>query len=221
MNKDFPRIITFLRRERGLSQKQAAKDLGISQSLLSHYEKGIRECGLDFLIRAADYYEVSADYLLGRTVQRSTVTAADLPDTGDFRHLNGNMVNRINHRLLTNTITIIYDLLAQMGSKRLTNAAGNYLMCAEYQVFRCIYEAGGENPQTMFSLDQKRYKNLTTAAMLLDLEIADAVAEREKLALSLSPDIISGYFEKGASSLFNLIQFAERSVRNHNRSANE
>lgn len=72
MNKDFPRIITFLRRERGLSQKQAAKDLGISQSLLSHYEKGIRECGLDFLIRAADYYEVSADYLLGRTVQRST-----------------------------------------------------------------------------------------------------------------------------------------------------
>ena len=90
-----------------------------------------------------------------------------------------------------------------------------------YQVFRCIYEAGGENPETMFSIDQKRYKNLTTAAMLLDLEIAGAVSEREKLALSLSPDIISGYFEKGASSLFNLIQFAERSVRNHNRSANE
>ena len=89
----------------------------------------------------------------------------------------------INHRLLTNTITIIYDLLAQTGSKRLTNAAGNYLMCAEYQVFRCIYEAGGENPETMFSLDQKRYKNLTTAAMLLDLEIADAVSEREKIAL--------------------------------------
>ena len=191
MNKDFPRIITFLRRERGLSQKQAAKDLGISQSLLSHYEKGIRECGLDFLIRAADYYEVSADYLLGRTVQRSTITANDLPDTDDFRHLNGNMINRINHRLLTNTTTI------------------------------CIYEAGNENPQNMFSLDQKRYKNLTTAAMLLDLEIADAIAEREKLALSLSPDIISGYFEKGASSLFNLIQFAERNVRNHNRSGNE
>ena len=94
-------------------------------------------------------------------------------------------------------------------------------MCAEYQVFRCIYEAGNENPQNMFSLDQKRYKNLTTAAMLLDLEIADAIAEREKLALSLSPDIISGYFEKGASSLFNLIQFAERNVRNHNRSGNE
>ena len=221
MNSDFPRIITFLRKERGLSQKQVASDLGISQALLSHYEKGIRECGLDFLIRAADYYEVSTDYLLGRTVQRNTVTAAELPDSDNFRHLQGNMVNQINRRLLTNTVTIIYDLLAQMGSKRLTNAAGNYLMCAEYQIFRCIYEAGNDNPQTMFSLDQKRYKNLTTAAMLLDLEIADAVAEREKLALSLSPDIISGYFEKGASSLFNLIQFAERNVRNHNRNGSE
>ena len=59
MNSDFPRIITFLRKERGLSQKQVAADLEISQALLSHYEKGIRECGLDFLVRAADYFEVS------------------------------------------------------------------------------------------------------------------------------------------------------------------
>ena len=55
MNHDFPRIITFLRKEKGLSQKQAAADLGVSQALLSHYEKGIRECGLDFLVRTAEY----------------------------------------------------------------------------------------------------------------------------------------------------------------------
>ena len=58
MNKDFPRIITFLRKERGLSQKQVAGDMGISQALLSHYEKGIRECGLDFLVKTAEYYGV-------------------------------------------------------------------------------------------------------------------------------------------------------------------
>ena len=77
MNKDFPRIITFLRKERGLSQKQVAGDMGISQALLSHYEKGIRECGLDFLVKTAEYYGVSTDYLLGRTVQRNFT--ADLP----------------------------------------------------------------------------------------------------------------------------------------------
>ena len=37
MNSDFPMIISMLRRERRLSQKQVAADLGISQALLSHY----------------------------------------------------------------------------------------------------------------------------------------------------------------------------------------
>ena len=214
MNKDFPGIITILRKERGISQKQAAEDLGVSQAVLSHYEKGVRECGLDFLVRAADYYEVSTDYLLGRTAQRVSAPVNEIPETDEFRHLKGNMVNQINRRLLTNTAAIIYDLLAQMGSKRLTNAASNYLMCAQYQVFRAIYGAEESNTQTLFSLDKSRCKNLTTASMMMDLELAEAVMEKEKLALALSPDILSSYFDKGASSLFNLIQFAERNVRN-------
>ena len=65
MKTDFPRVLSLLRKEKGISQKEAASQLGVSQALLSHYEKGIRECGLDFLIRAADFYGVSADYLLG------------------------------------------------------------------------------------------------------------------------------------------------------------
>ena len=65
MNADFPRILTLLRKEKGISQKAAASDLGISQALLSHYEKGIRECGLDFLIKLSQYYDVTCDELLG------------------------------------------------------------------------------------------------------------------------------------------------------------
>lgn len=216
MNSDFPRIITFLRKERGLSQKQVAADLGISQALLSHYEKGIRECGLDFLIKTAEYYEVSTDYLLGRTVHRNTasVNADDMPDSDTIGHMKGNMINQVNRKLITNTAAVIFDLLAQMGEKRLTNAVSNYLMCAEYQIFRAIYCADPSNTQTMFSLDKKRYKNLTNASMLINLELVDAVIERNKLSLALSPDIISSYFDKGASSLFNLIQFSERNVKN-------
>ncbi len=51
--------------------------------------------------------------------------------------------------------------------------------------------------------------------MLLDTEHAATVLEQEQLSLSLSPDLLSGYFEKGASSLFNLIQFAERNVKSN------
>lgn len=222
MNSDFPRIITFLRKERGLSQKQVAADLGISQALLSHYEKGIRECGLDFLVKAADYFEVSCDYLLGRTVQRrlASVSADDLPESDEIRHLKGNMINQINKKLIMNTTTVIFDLLAQIGNKRLTNAVSNYLMSAEYQIFRTIYSAQEQNSQTMFSIDRNRYKNLNSASMLIDLEIIDMLIERNELSLSLSPDVISTYFDKGASSLFNLIQYAERNIKNLTQGSN-
>ena len=59
--------LTALRREKGLSQKQAAAELNISQALLSHYENGIREPRMDFLVRACDYYQVTADRMLGRS----------------------------------------------------------------------------------------------------------------------------------------------------------
>lgn len=218
MNEDFPRILTILRKEKGLSQKQAAADLGISQALLSHYEKGIRECGLDFLIRTADYYDVSTDYLLGRTIKRKgTDSSADDDEAEPPRRVNGSMVNQINRKLLLNTTSVIYDLLAQIGDKRFTNAVSNYLMSAEYQVFRTIYSAEEKNSQQMFSIDRGHYRSLTTASMMFDLELADALIEHDKLSLPLSPDVLSGYFDVGASSLFNLVMFAERNVRNRGK----
>ena len=66
MKCKFPEIISNLRKTHGIAQKTAAADLGISQALLSHYEKGIRECGLDFLIKLSEYYNVSCDFLLGK-----------------------------------------------------------------------------------------------------------------------------------------------------------
>ncbi|MEE0958325.1 MAG: helix-turn-helix transcriptional regulator [Ruminococcus sp.] len=214
MNNDFPRIITFLRKERGLSQKQAASELGISQALLSHYEKGIRECGLDFLIRAADYYDVTTDYLLGRTLQRSNTPSAEQEQQTEPARVSGSMINQINRKVMANSGTVIYDLLAQIGSKRLTNALSNYLMCAHYEAFRLIYSAEPSNSQTLFSIDRTRYKNIASASMMLDLELAEEIIKDEKIALALSPDILSGYFDKAASSLFSLIQFSERNIRN-------
>ena len=49
MNSHFPRIITLLRKERGLSQKSAAEQLGVSQALLSHYEKAFGNAALNLL----------------------------------------------------------------------------------------------------------------------------------------------------------------------------
>ncbi len=66
MDRSFAETLLALRQGRNLSQRTVAADLGISQPLLSHYEKGTREPGLSFVCRACDYYGVTADYLLGR-----------------------------------------------------------------------------------------------------------------------------------------------------------
>lgn len=218
MNSDFPRIITLLRKERGLSQKQVSADLGISQALLSHYEKGIRECGLDFLLKTAEYYDVSCDYLLGRTPQKNgaVISAGDIPDSGDKSGgSNVNILCLINKKLITNCASVIFDILAQIDNKNLTNAVSNYLMSAEYQVFRTIYSGEATNSQKMFSLGKNKYRSLCSASMTLDLTIIDTLIESKKgnNRIALSVDLISRYFEKGASSLFSLIQNSEKSVK--------
>lgn len=63
MATEFSRTLSLLRKERGVSQRVAAADLGVSQALLSHYENGIREPGLAFVSKVCDYYHVSADYM--------------------------------------------------------------------------------------------------------------------------------------------------------------
>lgn len=73
MDAIFPKRLSSLRRERKLSQRTAAAALNISQALLSHYENGMREPGLDFIRTACAYYGVSSDYLLGISPVRSAV----------------------------------------------------------------------------------------------------------------------------------------------------
>ena len=70
MKSLFSKKLSRLRREAGFSQRQAASDLGISQALLSHYENGAREPKLEFVVKACDYYGVSADHLLGRSEEK-------------------------------------------------------------------------------------------------------------------------------------------------------
>lgn len=56
-----------LREARGLSQVRLAIDLNINQNSVSRYESGAREADYKTLIAIADYFDVSLDYLLGRT----------------------------------------------------------------------------------------------------------------------------------------------------------
>ena len=56
-----------IRKAKGISQLKMAMDLHMAQNTISRYETGEREPGIAELIRIADYFRVSVDYLLGRT----------------------------------------------------------------------------------------------------------------------------------------------------------
>lgn len=60
-----------LREEKALSQLELGKTLGIGNSTLSNYEAGYRAPDNETLVRIADYFSVTTDYLLGRTDDRN------------------------------------------------------------------------------------------------------------------------------------------------------
>ena len=59
--------IRSIRIDNGYTQDQIAKYLGISQNTYSQYEIGVLNYPVDAIVRLADFYGVSTDYLLGRT----------------------------------------------------------------------------------------------------------------------------------------------------------
>ena len=60
-----------LRLDKRLRQDQVARLVGVSKGAISAYETDIRQPSYDVLIRLANLYRVSADYLLGRTDDRT------------------------------------------------------------------------------------------------------------------------------------------------------
>ncbi len=55
-----------LRVDHDLTQKQVADILGCQREVYRRYEKGTRTIPVEFLLKLADYYKVSVDYLVGR-----------------------------------------------------------------------------------------------------------------------------------------------------------
>lgn len=62
-----------LRIDSDLTQKQISEVLHISQRSYSHYETGTRGIPVDILIKLADYYGTTIDYLVGRTDRKTPV----------------------------------------------------------------------------------------------------------------------------------------------------
>ena len=70
MENKFKDVLRALRGERCVGQELLAKEVGVSKGIVSMWENGLREPNMDSLIKLADYFGVSIDYLVGRTNKR-------------------------------------------------------------------------------------------------------------------------------------------------------
>ncbi len=216
MNKNFSRIITFLRKEKKISQKQAAQELGISQALLSHYEKGIRECGLDFVVKAADYYNVSCDYLLGRTAVREYDISDSVPERESNRQRAAQIINR---RLISSMTNVIYDYSAASKNRRLDRSISNYIMICLYNLFRRLYSVNSDNPQDIFTVSAETYGGYASASMikiftdienLTDKSSGSSISALESIDISF--DKLADEYPETVGEIFNVIQQAENTI---------
>ena len=221
---EFSRLLTLLRKEKGISQKSAAQQLGVSQALLSHYENGIRECGLDFLVRAADFYGVSCDYILGRTPDRNglTLTIEELPESdaagkeNSFR--NGVQCTSGWKRFLFISPQAPY----RSGSRALVTEVSDFLMLAVYRAFRVLHGANEKNQPAMFKLNRLIAHPYSAAMMQVCQANAEQIAAGKPAegmdpithpdALALSTESLSRDYPLFATSLLNLVTNAEKRV---------
>ena len=193
---EFNRIIKLLRKERGITQKQAAEDLGVSQALLSHYEKGIRECGLDFVVRVADNYNVS---------------------------YHGSVLPTMNKKLISNSLNVLYAKIGQCHSKALTTEVSAYLMMAVAKMFRLLYSAEPHNASSMFSIGAHRWRGYSDAVMRMSEANVEALLAGEDVnggegvkdpaCLAMTTESLTREFPLYTPSLLNLVKTSETHVK--------
>ena len=153
----FAIILSQLRKERGISQKKAATDLGISQALLSHYEKGIRECGLDFVIKCSEYYGVTTDYLLGVSDSRTGIAPDSLSQLDEDEEHSVSTLAKATKYLL--------DISAASSTEsRKKNYIYDYYMLSIYRGALTLAKAG-VLPKEMFKIDYTIARDLASAAI--------------------------------------------------------
>lgn len=191
MAEAFPRTLSLLRKERGISQRSAAEALHVSQALLSHYENGAREPSYDFLIRAASYYHVSTDYLLGLTMSRERSEDILLNDTP--RENEQDPPPKL--KLLANSISLVYDLMHSIRNTVFNERVEEYLILAVYKVFRYLYMSYPGTKDELFSVPFSSFS-----------ELVDIEMKRAELEIKLQSGILANARQGGSGMSYDLLK---------------
>ncbi|MBQ7128788.1 MAG: helix-turn-helix transcriptional regulator [Clostridia bacterium] len=201
MKNEFSKNITELRMQKGWSQKETASKLGISQALLSHYEKGIRECGLDFLIKISELYGCTTDYLLGISSVPRTPSESDADNiTADLREYPMLIKSREE---VSDTLNILYSITARIGNPEINKSFNNLLGNTVFSFTRKLEKLYFNQEIFSFNKDltlANAERKKTTAFYSLAREMQD-----KSINVNLKKIRIEEDYPTRSKSFFNLI----------------
>lgn len=115
---EFGELLANLRKERSLLQKEIAIYLNMTVATISNYENGVHTPDLNTLIKLADFYDVSTDYLLQRTRYRAGISTLNQPLSADYTITVGDFINTTLEldRQNTNALLDYFELLIMRNS---------------------------------------------------------------------------------------------------------
>lgn len=184
------RINTLLAK-RNIKQKELAEALGVKDNIISYFVKGARTPNIEQIIKIADYFNVSTDYLLGRT--ESTTTDAELRSVCDYTGLSEKAIDGLHYWFKDPETGLVYlpndflDLLISSYGNELCLLAQGYKTnlkeTVKYKKIVLEKDAAGENIHTTM---QKVFEYDDASKLLLfELKetfdsLIDAFAKDEK-----------------------------------------
>ncbi len=106
-------LLKELRTDKGLTQSQLAEILGNTQDSISLWEKGKRLPDTQFILKLADFFEVTTDYLLGRSDELGYVTVqSSAPPLSDDEKQLIELYHKMNHQQKIRVVAYCEGLLS-------------------------------------------------------------------------------------------------------------
>ena len=198
---EFAKNLLELRQIAGISQRAAAEALQVSQALLSHYEKGIREPGLDFVVRAATYYGVSTDALLGR----KEIEKAPTPFAETVQ------------QELRDSMTILLDLLNRNYDHNVLCYATIYMAEAFYELLRHLHRTAEEYDPKIYHLSEESFMSGAVSSDMSWVRAQYIMAlrqYREKVGAipDINADVMYERYGPALSSMLTLLRLAGQRI---------
>ena len=177
----FPERISDERKNVGLTQDELASQLGISRQSITLYEKGARVPDIEVLRKFADFFDVTADYLLGLSDNRTAETAA----IGDKLGLSDEAINRLTEAAEIGLNDEVIDRLSE----------------ATEVIYRPMEVVNGK---VNFIYDRSEKGNFTRASAIMYLRTLNTICMDTELLRYIShylenyiPDCILTSFREG------------------------